>query len=51
MRSPAPTDTSGRGLRIVDMLCSAWGVERDGVGKIVWFAVPSGVPSACAGRV
>lgn len=28
--------TSGRGLRLVEDLCDAWGVELDGAGKTVW---------------
>jgi anti-sigma regulatory factor (Ser/Thr protein kinase) len=40
MRSPKPTDTSGRGLRIVDALAAAWGVEhRSAHGKTVWFTI------------
>jgi len=40
MRSPKPTDPSGRGLRIVDALAAAWGVEhRSAHGKTVWFTV------------
>jgi anti-sigma regulatory factor (Ser/Thr protein kinase) len=41
MQSPTPSDLSGRGLRIVDMLAGAWGVERIGraPGKTVWFTV------------
>jgi anti-sigma regulatory factor (Ser/Thr protein kinase) len=30
-------DTSGRGLFLVDVLSSAWGIEPHGVGKAVWF--------------
>jgi anti-sigma regulatory factor (Ser/Thr protein kinase) len=45
MRSPRPTDPSGRGLRIVDVLAAAWGVEhRSGRGKTVWFTLV--VPAA-----
>lgn len=40
MRSPAPTDPSGRGLRIIDMLSAAWGVEPRPKGKTVWFTLP-----------
>jgi anti-sigma regulatory factor (Ser/Thr protein kinase) len=29
--------TTGRGLRLVDTLSSAWGVEAEGHGKVVWF--------------
>lgn len=32
--------TSGRGLAMVEMLASAWGVEATGDGKTVWFEVP-----------
>jgi anti-sigma regulatory factor (Ser/Thr protein kinase) len=40
MRSPGPTDPSGRGLRIVDVLAEAWGVEhRTGAATTVWFTV------------
>ena len=28
--------TSGRGLRLVEELSEAWGVEMDGAGKTVW---------------
>jgi anti-sigma regulatory factor (Ser/Thr protein kinase) len=45
LRSPAPTDPTGRGLFIVDTLAAAWGVEhRDASGKTVWFAVASDSP-------
>jgi anti-sigma regulatory factor (Ser/Thr protein kinase) len=47
MRSPGPTDPTGRGLRIVDMLAGAWGVEhRTGAATTVWFtvAIASGPP-------
>lgn len=39
MRSPAPTDPSGRGLQIVNMLAAAWGVEALSNGKTVWFTL------------
>jgi serine/threonine-protein kinase RsbW len=46
MRSPAPTEPSGRGLRIVDLLSDRWGVtaNTDASGKTVWFEVA--VPAA-----
>jgi serine/threonine-protein kinase RsbW len=50
MRSPKPTDPSGRGLKIVDMLSATWGVERrGGPGKTVWFTIAEASP-APAGR-
>jgi anti-sigma regulatory factor (Ser/Thr protein kinase) len=42
MRSPEPTDPTGRGLRIVDMLARAWGVDRTGQATTVWFTIASG---------
>lgn len=44
MRSPAPTDPSGRGLQIVDMLSASWGVEPHPEGKTVWFTLAVDVP-------
>jgi two-component sensor histidine kinase len=38
LRDPAPDDTSGRGLRIVQELATSWGTEAlSGDGKRVWF--------------
>jgi serine/threonine-protein kinase RsbW len=50
MRHPKPTDVSGRGLRIVDMLSERWGVEHaTGAGKTVWFTLaPGGATRAAA---
>jgi hypothetical protein len=40
MRSPKPTDPSGRGLKIVDMLSAGWGVRSGALaGKTVWFTI------------
>lgn len=41
----------GRGLRLVDRLSSAWGVEplQEGVGKTVWAVVAVSSPSARSG--
>jgi signal transduction histidine kinase len=40
MRSPGPDEPTGRGLRIVDMLSTRWGVELDKpTGKTVWFTL------------
>ncbi|MYV49471.1 ATP-binding protein [Streptomyces sp. SID2888] len=37
-RRPAPDDQSGRGLVLVDVLCSDWGVRDapQGAGRVVW---------------
>jgi two-component sensor histidine kinase len=35
----ALSEESGRGLRIVDAVADAWGVEQRDVGKAVWFDV------------
>lgn len=41
VRSPKPSDPSGRGLKIVDMFWAGWGVSPTGAGgKTVWFTVP-----------
>ncbi len=49
MRSPEPTDPSGRGLKIIDMLSAEWGVhQRAGAGKTVWFTVPDTAPASAA---
>lgn len=42
MRTPQPTDISGRGLVIINMLSADWGVEvggGPGLEKTVWFTV------------
>lgn len=36
-RHPAPEETSGRGLALVNTLSKAWGVEKVESGKAVWF--------------
>jgi serine/threonine-protein kinase RsbW len=49
MRSPGPDEPTGRGLRIIEMLSDAWGVEqRKASGKTVWFrlTVPVEIPAA-----
>lgn len=46
VRRPGPLDPNGRGLQIIDMLSSAWGVEQSsGVGKTVWFTVELQAPA------
>lgn len=45
MRSPAPGDPNGRGLRIVDQLADDWGVDQSNKhGKTVWFEVATRAP-------
>lgn len=42
MRANDPASLSGRGLAIIDMMASAWGVEQPveaGRGKRVWFSL------------
>jgi anti-sigma regulatory factor (Ser/Thr protein kinase) len=48
LRSPPPSDTHGRGLRIVDALTTAWGVLFHDGGKRVWadVQVPGGAVGA-----
>ena len=49
MRSPEPTDPSGRGLKIIDMLSAGWGVQSEsGVGKTVWFTIADTAPAPAA---
>jgi anti-sigma regulatory factor (Ser/Thr protein kinase) len=38
-RSPAPTERTGRGLRIVEALSGEWGIEQCSSGKTVWFTI------------
>ena len=40
VRHPAPEETSGRGLALVQGLSTAWGVRPLATGKAVWFEVP-----------
>jgi anti-sigma regulatory factor (Ser/Thr protein kinase) len=56
LRSASPSDSSGRGLALVDALSEAWGVRRRRpVGKSVWarLTVPTGLTSSlnCDRRV
>lgn len=40
-RQPDLLDPSGRGLLLVDIISSAWGVEPTDDGKVVWFLLKS----------
>ncbi len=40
-RDPAPWDSDGRGLAIVDALAMRWGARADADGKVVWFELPT----------
>jgi serine/threonine-protein kinase RsbW len=46
LRFPAPTEPSGRGLRIVEALSTAWGTVDSPHGKTVWFTLPSKAKAA-----
>jgi anti-sigma regulatory factor (Ser/Thr protein kinase) len=35
----APDSPTGRGMRLISALAEEWGVEREGDGKTVWFAM------------
>ncbi len=37
LRRPDPSETSGRGLLLVDALANAWGVQHSDAGRTVWF--------------
>jgi hypothetical protein len=41
-RRPSDEAESGRGLGLVEMLSSNWGVITRAGGKTVWFEVPRG---------
>ena len=36
---PGVDDTSGRGLQLVELLSSRWGVDTEERGKVVWFSL------------
>jgi serine phosphatase RsbU (regulator of sigma subunit) len=45
--SPDPTDTTGRGLLIIDTMASRWGAApTDGGGKVVWFEIDLPAPAS-----
>ena len=41
-RNPTPSEPTGRGLRIVDLLADKWGVRRTGDKTTVWFLMHAG---------
>jgi hypothetical protein len=45
---PSLSAIGGRGLSIVEQLCSAWGVRADERGTTVWAVLPA--PCASPGR-
>lgn len=45
-RAADPLDESGRGLMLVDLMSSEWGVEEAPHGKSVWFSIRSHNPEA-----
>ncbi|MEO3842763.1 ATP-binding protein [Streptomyces sp. B22F1] len=50
LREAAPTDTIGRGLRLVEAFAARWGTfTRRGPGKVVWCEFPL-VPPCDAGK-
>ena len=48
LRHPVLTETSGRGLELVNALSSAWGVLSERSGKSVWFELLAANPSTVA---
>jgi serine/threonine-protein kinase RsbW len=46
LQFPAPTEPSGRGLRIVEALSLAWGTKDSRHGKTVWFTLASKAEAA-----
>ncbi len=38
-RAASQLEEGGRGLALVESLAAAWGVQRQGEGKVVWFEV------------
>lgn len=52
MQQASPADASGRGLAIVNMLSSSWGIEHraSGPGKTVWFTLTADVSPVSVGR-
>lgn len=44
-RTPAPTETGGRGLQIVSAVADDWGVATRGEGKTVWCRLNAAGPT------
>ena len=42
VRSTAPQEPTGRGLRVVESLSDDWGIQTTGSGKTVWFRLHVG---------
>jgi two-component sensor histidine kinase len=51
VRDPVPTLPTGRGMRLVQILSTAWGVRPESAGKVVWaqLAVDGGTISGNGG--
>jgi anti-sigma regulatory factor (Ser/Thr protein kinase) len=45
LRSAAPHELSGRGLRIIESMADEWGVTPAAPGKTVWFTLPRDRPA------
>jgi anti-sigma regulatory factor (Ser/Thr protein kinase) len=44
-RSPDAMSLGGRGVMLVDIMASAWGINGNHCGKTVWFELPSTLAS------
>lgn len=40
-RSYGPESTTGRGMRLIASIATAWGIDSEGGGKVVWFELPA----------
>jgi anti-sigma regulatory factor (Ser/Thr protein kinase) len=40
-RSYGADSTTGRGMRLIASIATDWGIEAQGNGKVVWFALPA----------
>jgi anti-sigma regulatory factor (Ser/Thr protein kinase) len=50
LKNPAPTDTRGRGLIIVQSLADRWGIRITDTGKTVWCELGVSLPRARGSR-